>query len=521
VQDEDGDGRTYDIDELRDCEKVSALESAPDNRSAAPFPGAERRDLFRFLVAEDAESYWRILLWLSVRRTFGELEVDFEELREGVATDRDLGALLRQLEAWGSLSTRIEPRKIRTLEDRRVERYRVMLGEETADILDFVSQDAAATLADPELAEDRLRALEAGLADLLKAFSSPDFGTPAALGAAASCVRNLKREAMQADKDLFLFAQAIRLQGRMGHPSGGEVALIVERLRSYIARYLDSLTEVRFRCRQHLDELEDVRYAPMREALQSHLAGVAEESQHLTGRRGRFPLVAETLALLGRFFAEDGELERRCEEISRATMALVQSLKRHLDELLTRSQRRALLRSATERLLAREESGVGLDAQAIDVFFDELWLTVKPHALEGAATPADREDIPLPGPAARRQQREANAFVEPVRRPAGIARSLAENELGQLNDFVQRAILKGATSGTIDGGDYAGIDDLRLLFRAVRAGRDRRNPMVKRVLRYRVELAGASAGGPVEVRIDKSVLTAPRLQFIWEGHDGG
>lgn len=483
----------------------------------ASLPSAARRDLFRFLVAEEPEGYWTVLDWLSWRRRMGELEVDFDELRSAVPTGRDLSDVLRQLEKWGNLSTRIEPRKIRTLEDRRVERYRVMLADETAEILEYIAQESSsAALADAELAEDRLRTLEAGMGGLLELLRSPAFDERQQLEAAASAVRQLKREVMQADKDLLLFAQAIRKQSRAGRPSGGDVAQIVGRLQRYIARYLDSLMEVRLRCEAHLTDLCGEPLAAQRDALQAFLVGVAEESLHLTGRRGRSPVVEETLMALARFFEPLGELERRCNEIYSAAGELVRSLKRHLDELLTRSQRRALLRSATERLLIPQ----GPDEVPVDRFFDELWLSVRPHALEGSATSSDREEVVLPGPTSRHGAREVVAFVQRGKRPTGISRSLAERELNELNAFVQRAILRGACQAPLDGGHYAQSEDVHLLFKALRAGRDRRNPMVRRLLRYKVELGEASTTPSVELPILGGVLTVPPLLFIWEdGHD--
>jgi hypothetical protein len=481
-------------------------------------PSLERRDQFRCLIAEDAPFYWRLLEWLAARRRLGELEVDVEELRQGVPTTRDLGGVLRQLESWGNLTTRIEPRKIRTLEDRRVERFRILLGEETAEILEFVAQQVEAPQVDAELAEDRLRILEAALAKLRDLLRTEQFENRASMEAAAFCLRQLRREATQADKDLFQFAQAVRLQARMSRPSGEEVALLVERLKRYMTRYLDAFAEVRHQCEEHLRVLQNPDFLPARTALEAHILAVMEDSSLLTGRLRRpVVVVNETLAILQRFFSVGGELERRCEEIHRATLQMVHSLKRHLEELVTRSQRRALLRSATDQLLSNSH---GTESIIVDRFFDELWLVVRPHSLEGSSTPSDRCEVELPGPASRRKHRENLSYIQTVQRPRGVVRSLAEREMAELNEFVQRSILRGTASQSIEVGSYNNPDDLRLLFRALRAGRDHRNPMVKRLLKFRVEIAPSIGDTEVLVPILGRRLTSPRLRFVWENHDG-
>lgn len=482
-------------------------------------PSAARRGLFRFLVADQPEAYWAILGWLAQRRHLGELEVDLESLREAVPMERDLMAALRQLEEWGNLTTRIEPRKIRTLEDRRVERYRVSLGEETDEILEFAAQEQNEEETAAELAEDFLRSLEGGLARFLELLQDarPMDDAPA-LRDASSLLRQLRREMLKADKELIAFARSIRIQARSGRPSGTDIAGFIELLQRFVAQYLSILDEVRGRALEHLEALQSEAIAAARAQLQSCMLAQAEEAMQLSGRRARVLSVDEVLSALRGFFEPAGELHRRCEEIQSATIELVGGLRRYLEELLTRSQRRALLRSAADRLLHVPED---LSADAADRLFDQLWNVVRPHTLEGTATPQDRESVELPGPGARKARKELRSFVEQPKRAKGITRSLAERELKDLNEFVDRAILKGAGTAWLSDGVYTGPEDVRLLYRAIRAGRDRRNPMARRLLRFRVEVRPSTGTVCPTVALAGGRLSAPPLLFVSEAADGG
>lgn len=91
--------------------------------------------------------------------------------------------------------------------------------------------------------------------------------------------------------------------------------------------------------------------------------------------------------------------------------------------------------------------------------------------------------------------------------------------MNALNEFVQRTILRGARRAPLEGGVYEQAEDVHLLFKALRAGRDRRNPMVRRLLRYRVELGEGATTPVVDVPIRGGTLTAPQLMFVWvDGH---
>jgi len=52
------------------------------------------------------------------------------------------------LEEWGNVSQRLEPRRIRTLEDRSLDRFKVRMADSTAQIVEF-----AATVEITELGE--------------------------------------------------------------------------------------------------------------------------------------------------------------------------------------------------------------------------------------------------------------------------------------------------------------------------------------------------------------------------------
>lgn len=489
-------------------------ESRPPNPLESQ-PSAARRSLFRFLVADQPETYWAILSWLAHRRHIGELEVGLEALREAVPMERDLMAALRQLEEWGNLTTRIEPRKIRTLEDRRVERYRVSLNEETDEILEFAAQELDNEETAAELAEDLLRSLEAGLERLLEMLqASKGAEDSGVLRDASSLLRQLRREMLKADKELIAFARSIRIQARSGRHSGKDVAGFIDLLQRYVSQYLASLDEVRTEALHRLGVLRSEETAAGRDHLQCFLGTQAEEAMQLAGRRTRVLAVDEVLLALHRFFEPFGELNRRCEEIQSATIELVGSLRRYLEELLTRSQRRALLKSAAEALLHLPENE---SAEAADQLFDQLWRTVRPHTLEGLATPQDRESIDLPGPGPRRTKKELSVFVAPPKRPRGVARSLAEQEIRDLNAFVARAILKGESEAWLSEGVYANPEDASLLYRAIRTGRERHNPMARRLLRFRVELRQAPENGWDRVDLVGGSLTAPPLLFVSEG----
>ncbi|MCC6545644.1 DUF2397 family protein [Candidatus Sumerlaeota bacterium] len=494
----------------------------PEPTSSNPLeslPSAARRGLFRFLVADQPEAYWAILGWLARRRHLGELEVDLEALREAVPMERDLMAALRQLEDWGNLTTRIEPRKIRTLEDRRVERYRVSLGEETDEILEFAAQELDREEMAAELAEDLLRSLDAGLGRLLELLRDATVEDDSAvLRDGSSLLRQLRREMLKADKELIAFARSIRMQARSVRPSGTDVAGFSDLLQRYVAQYLTALDEVRGQALKRLETLQSEEMTAAQVRLQSFLMAQAEEAMQLAGRRARVLSVDEVLLALRRFFEPGGELHRRCEEIQSATIELVGSLRRYLEELLTRSQRRALLKSALDALLQSPEDE---SAEAADRLFDQLWRVVRPHTLEGTATPQDRENVELPDPGPRRTKKELSAFVAPPKRPRGVTRSLAEQELKDLNEFVDRAILKGAGEAWLTDGIYAGPEDARLLYRAIRAGRDRRNPMARRLLRFRVEVRSAAEAHWLKVDLSGGCLTAPPLLFVSEAHHGG
>jgi hypothetical protein len=90
-----------------------------------------------------------------------------------------------------------------------------------------------------------------------------------------------------------------------------------------------------------------------------------------------------------------------------------------------------------------------------------------------------------------------------------------------VNEFVARAIFKGRSEAWLSDGVYTEPEDARLLYRAIRAGRDQRNPMVRRLLRFRVEIGLAAETDWMHVELDGGSLMAPPLLFVSEAHDGG
>ncbi len=481
------------------------------------------RDEYRFLAAEKPAAYLAILVELyRGQQQHMQLEMPFDSLLDAVADQYQAHAIeqptvasrLRQdlntLQENGNVQQRIEPRRIRRIQDRGLDRVLVRLTDSSREILThletrfeqrMVSRDTSARFSLIEV-DDLLGDVLA----LLQQAADIDHDT--ACRAARSLARSHKAVAEAGDDllrlDLWLSKLAVEV------PDHTTLLDLVQRLEGYFDRYLSEIEQRRHTCYAKLQHLVADGAAPILGRLDAAMTREVEDDP--TRQRARVRLAAETLAAIHDFLEPGGILDERRRTVHDRLADVAGHLKRYLAELVRRSQLLERLRQLSRHFIHAKQTL--FDDGRADAFMVDLWRSAH-LVIDGMpGTPQHQATPTRPAQSTGPRQRPAGAIFTPRRgKRQGEARALLLQRLTQLNDFIDRAILRGQNEAPVSNAVLGGPADVQLLIAAVRLGRQQRSPLRQRYLGYRVTRTNASADVVLVTRDGIGSLHLPELTF--------
>lgn len=432
-------------------------------------------DQYRFLGAvQDPSSYLAILIVLFRARGEGA-EVPFEELLDRVGPQLRArgrlgydGAALREdlayLERNRNVRQRIEPKRLRRLQDHGLERYLVRLTEESLWLMEELEQRVQrAQGRRTSSARNFLRDVESDL-DITLGIITGESSDPEELQRAGHSLERAQAAAEGAARDL-LDLELWLGETALEAPEASRLERLVRVMEGYIQRYLDDLEHRRQRCVERLDRLEGsvtaARWAEVN-------AAVEEEFEEDPLRRGRaITAPLDSLNGLRAFFAPAGSLDVRRRRVHERLTDVLGHLERHLAAAVRRSQLRAQLRERITELASAPD----LEDLDVDRFFLNLW---KPaHLVIDGSEGSPRSKAPPPRPRRRHETRRpafTGTRLRSTRSSEAEGRPLLQRQLEDLDRFVERAVLRGREEAPLGDAQLASFADVQLLMQAIRFG---------------------------------------------------
>jgi hypothetical protein len=493
-------------------------------------------DKLRFLTSDRRRAYAAILWCLLLHRRSHEIEVYYDDLmveafdfvaavEPGAYTPDVFRADVKQLEDWGNLAPRrLEPRRIETLADRRLQKFLCRLDDETAAILEFLearSRTEAAAFSDRgrHLLRDAVERLAEALR-LARQIASERAARaePPAAGRDEDLIRlahlclevdrkidDTARELAAFDAALISFAVSpFRLE---------TLAEVVDRLDRYVEDYVTEATE---RAR--------VLYRTARNLLRPRLADVlAQSHEHVERRLRDDPLLGGTGTRAGvrnvrllvgdlvPFFAPGGRFDTLLERVHGSARDVVRRVHRHVENVRARN-----IRIETLRDRSREMAHVRDDAvERANAWVNGLFASAHVVTDLRCGTPDERSA--LPRPARRYEARRAvhrSDFLAEKRGHPGQSRALERLRLLQLGRFVDEKILQGADRASLAEATFAGRADFRSLIDAVKV-HELRAGRARALLSYRIvrESPDGVRLGRTRFAFTDGRLDAPDLVF--------
>jgi hypothetical protein len=504
-------------------------ESRPAAR-AVRFARGATADGFRFLAADERRAaYLALLHGLLERRRAHEVEVAHEELHAHVAPavealeGRPYGADrfrddLDHLHRWKNVTLRLEPARIRSIADRRRERFLVRLEAETAALLEFLELRldqagiAPAGDAGANLLQDIADGLEAARKSLQRGAGqggegpgSPDSDDQLvrALHLVAECDARTDRVARELVELRDLLVDFVAEPFRVAAMAG-----LTQLLDRYLDAYLGRLQTAGERIRRQVGRL--LRKGSAGLLLRASEAQAQRAAAHPFGggvARPRAP--EEVLGGLVAFFAPGGRLESLCQRVNRETREAVRRIHRYVEEVRLKNVRTEAIRARAAELAQLAEG----EAEKGRRFIERLIASahVPSDAREG--TPAARA---APFRPARRHESRRPPFrgrvLEGKRSTVKAHRETERKRLDRLSSFILGRLLGGRPRAPLSAApSLVPPGELRDLVEAVKAfylhGGKRRA-----LLRYAVEKPAAGA----RARLAEAgyVLTGPDYTFL-------
>jgi hypothetical protein len=500
---------------------------------------------FRFLSADRRRAYAAILWRLLEHRRAHEIEIPYDDLMveclpavadvEPGSYDPELFRTdVRQLEEWGNLAPRrLEPRRIETLADRRLQKFLCRLDDETAAILEFL--EGRARMAVSALSghgSHFLRDAEERLSEALRLAVriSRAEKTPGKAGEAAAapseedilrfaylCVE-ADRKVDEAARELSAFDAA--LVTFAASPFRLEtLADVVDRLDRYVEDYVSQAAEragkLHRAARKLLRPLLSRTLARAKDAVERRL-----REDPFAGPVPAAPRDPVAVAQgLVPFFAPGGRFDGLLERVHGAARDVVRRVHAHIAAVRARNIRIETLRDRSRQMARIEESELPAANAWIDALFASAHLVTDLRP----GTPEARSAPPRP---VRRYRSERPAFrgeflTGKTGRP-GQWKALQRARLLALGRFVEERILRESTKAPLSEADLSGLEDFRFLLSAVKA-HDLRGGRDRRFLSYRVERSRSNGGNEERARLEtaEGALDAPDLLFSRRGGGAG
>lgn len=479
---------------------------------------------YRFLTVSTPHPYVAIVVELyRSRQEDLKLEVPFDELYERVVESLEtqppariiepvhLRRYLDQLQGWGNLQIRVEPRRIRRIQDRGLERYLVRLLPQTHLILGQLESRMDQTgVGLPAPAAFSLGDVNDALQFVVGLFEShapidPDEYVRA--GRALGRIRYLLEEAGDDLLRLDLWLSELAMQS----PEAGRIAKLLEELEAYFERYLSSVDHWRQTCSDGVRALQSPDALAFLAAIRA--ANERELSDDPTRRTHHLPDYRMLVTSMAEFLYPDGVLDQRRRIVHQRLAEVAGRLKRFLNDLLRRSQVISQLRTASRTVMHAKDSPQ-LDA-AIDESMHGLWESG--HTLFDGTDGTPDDAIPLARPhraptAARPDFAGATVSTKQSGTKPKLKASML-TRLEVLNQFVNDSILKDADSANVANAQLADISDVRQLIAAIRESRLQNSKIRQRSLTYGISKPDVPSLVTIPTADGTGRLTLPELTF--------
>ena len=474
---------------------------------------------YEFLNCPLASSYLLILVELyRAREERIQVEVPFENLFELVSEElKRIGGLetfdsmalrkmLNQLSDWKNVSLRLEPKRIRRIQDRGLDRYLIRLTETTNKIVFQIEQQLqqASVEADSSI-RFSLTDVEELLTNILVVMqgtepSHPElFKVARQLTQARKAVEDASNELMRLD--LWLSETALQ------KPDRNSLAELLGSLSSYFERYLGEVEQRRQRCNEKLEQLigneADEFFAKVQSAWQIEIADDPS-------RQGiQLPNPNDIVSSVSDFLKSAGILESRREAVHQRLADVTGHLKRVLAEVVRRSQLVSGLRELSSKLLRVPDEVIGNGV--VDELFLRLWQPG--HCVFDGSLGSPKEQTTPVRPFSnyvRTKVRFSGATIRPKSQSKVAERSTLIKQMDDLNEFVERVILRGEKEVHVIDVKLADWNEIKMFLTAVRFVRLDRS-YLRRRLKFRVTMVDNPKGKAIAIATERGRLRVPQM----------
>ena len=450
---------------------------------------------FRFLTNAPSEPYIAILIALyRARQEEMQLEMPFEILYERVAPilrqytssgDYDrmvLRSHLNVLVDWGNVSMRLEPRRIRRIQDRGLERYLVRLTETAGAILgqleSHVESISEARAASARFSLQDVDDFLSAVVDVMAADGDIEHDDLCRAGRQLAHARMAVEEAGEELLRLDLWLSEMAIQT----PDRDRLTDLLMKLQTYFERYLQEVDQRRQRCHERLVTLLDedaVAY------LDRVYAAMSKEYMDDPTRKGsRPPDPRHIVRTVQEFLEPEGILDGRRKTVHERLADVTGHLKRFLAELVRRSQLLVGLRELSDRLL-RADGSVFQNGRVEGLLLD-LWQPGHTVLDENRGKPSERVEPPRPPRSyAGGGRRFRGASIRPSEKGRATSqRPALIKQMQELNAFVQSAILHGQREAMISDAELNDWTQVKMLFAAIRIAHLDKSGLRRRYLAF-------------------------------------
>jgi hypothetical protein len=411
---------------------------------------------------------------------------------------------------------RLEPRRIETRADRRLQKFLCRLDDETVPALEFLEARLQGRGAFSDHGRHLLRDAADRLAEALslsrkiaRAAADEPSRSDQLFRFCYLCLE-VDRKVDEAARELAAFDAALvafsispfRLEA---------LAEVVDRLERYVEDYVAEATQrahvlhraARALLRRSLEVVLAEAQAALEKRLRDDVFGGRRQTAHRITRA--------VLEDVERFFAPGRQFETLLERVHGAARDVVRRVHSHIESIRARNIRIETLRDRTREMARLADSDFEEANRWMNALFASAHLVTD---LRGG-TPEMRATPPRP---ARRYEAQrisySGGYLTPKTGSPGQTRALQKAVWLKLGRFVDERVLQGQPHAPLHCAVFSNAADFRLLLDAVKA-HDLRAGRNRRFLSYRVERSRTNGAADARARFDlpDGTLEAPDLTF--------
>ncbi len=405
-----------------------------------------------FLSAERREIYATILFFLAARRKAHEIEKYHNDIYDAVqptieeitSSDYTLSTFradIEQLVSWGNVDVRLEPYRLQTISDRRLQKYLYRISEGTRTLCESLEQ-----MRPPEDI-DRVMLDQDHLIEITEYIERAEKLRMRGIHDDDEMLRRVSRCFVQIDEKCRLIATEITEFGaRIATFNTSPFHLsalpeIIDWLDRYVDHYLQRVAKEspglyhRLREWSHGDSrvlLERAHEATRAHFLSNPLSGPWSEQL-----RSADMILNDVVP----FFAPEGQFAELCQRVNEQVRALVRKIRQYVDDIRQRNIRVKALRRRTSDIMHREEAQL----EEVRSWLNELIGSGHYREDAGKGTPSRRASPPRPTYWRSRVARPPfrGAALKKEKWTLKAKRELEKARLARLSRFVTGGLLRG------------------------------------------------------------------------------